>query len=293
LTAYGDARLKAAAAAAKPAIALAAKQEMQAWNMALADLLKKEKVPDRKQLSDTSRNELERDLDVRLHRVLMQGNVGTNYAQDLPARVDQLSQPKAKALVDQLNAAKQAILNFDQTPATAQQQLAQWQTLSQTAYEAMALAQFYPDAKLTPAAMPELLNNPGGGYNIGDSLEGRLGSGPADTAITDKIQAELKATPGRMPVLKSNSDGSVNIGSQRLDPRDPIEAAAIKRIMSTVAKPGAKPGARPTAPPPPDAAGNTISSGGIVIPAGARTIESTKKKKNVLVNQAYKSKYQK
>jgi hypothetical protein len=292
LTAYGDARLKAAAAAARPAIALAAKQEMQAWNMALADLLKKEKVIDRNQLSDTSKSELARDLDVRLHRVLMQGNVGSNYVQDLPARVDQLSQPKAKVLIDQLNAAKQDILNFDQS-ATAQQQLAQWQTLSQTAYEAMALAQFYPDAKLTPATMPELLNNPGGGYNIGDSLEGRLGSGPADTAITDKIQAELKATPGRMPVLKSNSDGSVNIGSQRLDPRDPIEAAAIKRIMSTVAKPGAKPGARPTAPPPPDAAGNTISSGGIVIPAGARTAESTKKKKNVLVNQAYKSKYQK
>jgi hypothetical protein len=242
VSAYGDARQKAAAAAAKPMIAAMAKQEMQAWNMALADLLKKEKVIDRKQLSDASRNELARDLDVRLHKVLMQGNVGTNYAQDLPANVDQLSQPKAKALVDQLNAAKQAILNFDQAPATAQQQLAQWQELSQSAYDAMSLTQFYPEKQ--QMALPKILSNPGGGYNIGPNLT--LTGNPVDQLIVQKIQAELEKNPNATPQLRSNRDGSINIGAQRLDPRNPDEAKAIARIESAMA--GSAPAAPPAAP---------------------------------------------
>jgi hypothetical protein len=283
VTGYGDARQKAAAAAAKPMIALLAKQEMQAWNVAIADMLKKEKVQDRKQLSPASKSELERDLDVRLHKVLMKGSVGTNYAQGLPANVDELSQPKAKALVDQLTAAKQDILNFDQS-ATAQQQLAQWQTLSQAAYDAMSLTQFYPDKRrMLSGTMPKILPNPGGGYNIGSYT---LTGDPVDQLIAQKIQAELKTNPKADPQLRANRDGSINIGAQRLDPRNPDEAKAIARIES------AMDGSAPTAPGP-DAAGNTTSPGGIIIPAGARTAESTKKKKNVLVNQAYKSKYQK
>jgi hypothetical protein len=252
VSAYGDARQKAAAAAAKPMIAAVAKQEMQAWNVALADLLKKEKVIDRKQLSDASRNELARDLDVRLHKVLMQGNVGTNYAQDLPANVDQLSQPKAKALVDQLNAAKQAILNFDQTPATAQQQLAQWQELSQSAYDAMSLTQFYPEKQ--QMALPKILSNPDGTYNIGKL---KLTGNPVDQLIVQKIQAELEKNPNATPQLRANSDGSINIGAQRLDPRNPNEAKAIARIESTMGssapaappEPPAAPAAKPTANP--------------------------------------------
>jgi hypothetical protein len=233
-------------------IAAVAKQEMQAWNVALADLLKKEKVIDRKQLSDASRNELARDLDVRLHKVLMQGNVGTNYAQDLPANVDQLSQPKAKALVDQLNAAKQAILNFDQTPATAQQQLAQWQELSQSAYDAMSLTQFYPEKQ--QMALPKILSNPDGTYNIGKL---KLTGNPVDQLIVQKIQAELEKNPNATPQLRANSDGSINIGAQRLDPRNPNEAKAIARIESTMGssapaappEPPAAPAAKPTANP--------------------------------------------
>jgi hypothetical protein len=249
VSAYGDARQKAAAAAAKPLIAAMAKQEMQAWNMALADLLKKEKVIDRKQLSDASRNELARDLDVRLHKVLMQGNVGTNYAQDLPANVDELSQPKAKALVDQLNAAKQAILNFDQTPATAQQQLAQWQELSQSAYDAMSLTQFYPDKRrMLSGTMPKISDNPDGTYNIGKL---KLTGNPVDQLIVQKIQAELEKNPNATLQLRANRDGSINIGAQRLDPRNPDEAKAIARIesaMGSSATDQPEPPAAPTAP---------------------------------------------
>jgi len=248
VSAYGDARQKAAAQAARPLIAQAAKQEMQAWNVAIADMLKKEKVQSREQLSPASKSELERDLDTRLHKVLMRGAAGTDYTQGLPANVDELSQPKAKALVDRLTAAKQDILNFDQ-PATAAQQLAQWQALSQTAYDAMSLTQFYPDKRRTlSGTMPKILPNPGGGYNIGPNLT--LTGNPVDQLIIQKIQAELKTNPAAMPQLRANSDGSINIGAQRLDPRNPNEAKAIARIESAMAgsatnQPG--PAAAPTA----------------------------------------------
>lgn len=247
VSAYGDARQKAAAQAARPLIAQAAKQEMQAWNVAIADMLKKEKVQNREQLSSASRAELERDLDTRLHKVMMRGAVGTDYTQGLPDNVDELSQPKAKALVDRLNAAKQDILNFDQ-PATAAQQLAQWQVLSQTAYDAISLTQFYPDKRRALSGiMPKILPNPDGSYNIGKL---KLTGDPVDQLIVQKIQAELKTNPAAMPQLRANSDGSINIGAQRLDPRNPNEAKAIARIESAMAgsatnQPG--PAATPTA----------------------------------------------
>lgn len=242
VTGYGDARLKAAAAAAKPMIAMMAKQEMQAWNMALADLLKKEKVSDRKQLSDASRNELARDLEARLHKVLMQGNVGTNYTQDLPARVDQLSQPKAKILIDQLNAAKQAILNFDQTPATAAQQLVQWQALSQAAYDAMALTQFYP---VKSNIVPRISPNPDGSYNIGSY---KLTGDPVDQLITQRIRTAQEKSPNTTPQLKAHSDRSFSIGSLKLDPRNPDEAKAIAKIQAIMDDSDTAPAAAPAAP---------------------------------------------
>ena len=252
ITAYGDARQKAAAQAARPLIAQLAKQEMQGWNVAIADMLKQEKVQSREQLSPASRSELERDLDARLHKVLMKGSVGTDYTQGLPANVDQLSQPKAKVLVDRLNAAKQDILDFDQ-PATAQQQLAQWQTLSQTAYDAMSLTQFYPDKRrMLSGTMPKILPNPGGGYNIGSY---KLTGDRVDQLIAQKIQAELEKNPNATPQLRANSDGSINIGAQRLDPRNPDEAIAIARIESAMGSSAAgqpasdaEPAAAPTAP---------------------------------------------
>ena len=255
ISAYGDARQKAAAQAARPLIAQAAKQEMQAWNVAIADMLKKEKVQSREQLSPASKAELERDLDTRLHKVLMRGAAGADYTQGLPANVDQLSQPKAKALVDRLTAAKQAILNFDQ-PATAAQQLAQWQTLSQTAYDAMSLTQFYPDKRRAlSGTMPKILPNPDGSYNIGSY---KLTGDRADQLIVQKIQAELKTNPGATPQLRANRDGSINIGAQKLDPRNTDEAIAIERIESAAV--GAAPTTAPTAPAPAPTAAATPTS---------------------------------
>ena len=265
VSAYGDARQKAAALTARPLIAQAAKQEMQAWNVAIADMLKKEKVQSREQLSPASKSELERDLDTRLHKVLMRGAAGTDYTQGLPANVDQLSQPKAKALVDRLTAAKQDILNFDQ-PATSAQQLAQWQTLSQTAYDAMSLTQFYPDKRrMQSGIMPKILQNPDGGYNIGSY---KLTSDRVDQLIIQKIQAELKTNPAAPPQLRANSDGSINIGAQRLDPRNPDEAKAIARIESAMdgsatnqpRSSAAAPAAAPTAPAAAPAAAATPTS---------------------------------
>jgi hypothetical protein len=250
VSAYGDARQKAAAAAAKPMIATVAKQEMQAWNVAVADLVKQKQVQKASQLDASSKMALRRDLFNRLHKVFMQGRLGDNYLKELPTSVDKLRQPAAKDLVNRLNLATQAIMNFNKEAATPEEQLKQWQNLSQTAYEAMSLPQFYPATTRAGAAtgpMPKILSNPGGGYNIGDSREGRLSSDPVDTLITQKIQAELKANPSRPPEIKSTNDGSITIGSQRLDPRKPEEAKAIQRIMSLVTASGA---AAPPAPEP-------------------------------------------
>jgi hypothetical protein len=233
LTAYGDARIKAAAAAAKPAIALAAKQEMQGWNTALNDLMKQKRVTSADRLDDSSKEALKRDLYNRIHQVLMQGKLGNDYVRELPAGVDTVSQPAATALVNQLNLAIKSILIWTEYPiVTPEEQLARWQYLSQSAYDAMALAQFYPRKAAAP--MPTIENNPDGSYNIGDSTAGRLNSSDTtDNLIISKISAELTATPGRTPIIKQNkTDGSINIGSQRLDPSDPDEAKAIQRILS-------------------------------------------------------------
>jgi hypothetical protein len=250
-SAYGDARQKAAAQAAKPLIAAMAKQEMQAWNVAVADLVKQKQVQKASQLDASSKMALRRDLFNRLHKVFMQDRLGDNYLKELPTSVDKLRQPAAKDLVNRLNLATQAIMNFNKEAATPEEQLKQWQNLSQTAYEAMSLPQFYPATTRAGAAtgsMPKILGpNIDGSYNIGDSREGKLRSDPVDTLITQKIQAELKANPSRPPEIKSTNDGSITIGSQRLDPRKPEEAKAIQRIMSLVTASGA---AAPPAPEP-------------------------------------------
>lgn len=236
---YGDARRKAAAAA-KPLIDANAKKEMQNWNAAVADLVKQKQVQKASQLDTSSKMALRRDLFNRLHKVFMQGRLGNNYIQELPTSVDKLRQPEARDLVNRLNLATQAIMNFNREAATPEEQLKQWQTLSQTAYDAMSLTQFYPATSRSTAGavtgpMPKILGpNTDGSYNIGDDPAGKLTSDPVDTLITSKIQAELTAAPGRNPEIKSANDGSINIGSQRLDPTKPDEAKAIQRIKSIV-----------------------------------------------------------
>jgi hypothetical protein len=249
VSAYGDARQKAAAAAAKPMIAAVAKQEMQAWNVAVADLVKQKQVQKASQLDASSKMALRRDLFNRLHKVFMQGRLGDNYLKELPTSVDKLRQPAAKDLVNRLNLATQAIMNFNKEAATPEEQLKQWQNLSQTAYEAMSLPQFYPaqSSRAVSAEMPEILPNPTGSYNIGPNLT--LTGNPVDQLIVQKIQAELKTNPKARLRPKENTDGSISIGSQRLDPRDPNEAKAIARIKSAAGGPAA-PAAPPAAPAP-------------------------------------------
>jgi hypothetical protein len=249
VSAYGDARQKAAAAAAKPMIALLAKQEMEGWNTAIADMLKQEKVQSAALLSPTARLTLKRDLWNRLHNVFMREKLGTNYVQSLPTSVDKLRQPKAKELVNQLNTATQAIMNFNQPAKDTAQQLIQWTDLSQAAYDAMSLTQFYPtqSSRAVSAEMPEILPNPTGSYNIG-KLE--LTRDPVDQLIVQKIQAELKTNPKARLRPKANTDGSISIGSQRFDPRNSNEAKAIARIKSAAGGPAAAaaPPAAPAAP---------------------------------------------
>ena len=238
---YGDARRKAAAAAAKSSIEAMAKREMQSWNTAVADLVKQKQVQDAKQLDTSSKMKLRRDLFNRLHKVFMQGRLGNNYIQALPTSVDKLRQPEAKDLVNRLTLEARDIMNFNKPSSSPEEQLKQWQTLSQTAYDAMSLTQFYPATSRARAGavtgpMPKILGPAvNGSFNIGNDPVGKLKtSDPTDNLIISKISTELAATPGRNPEIKSATDGSITIGSQRLDPTKPDEERAIQRIMSIV-----------------------------------------------------------
>lgn len=231
LSGYGDARQKAAAAAAKPLIAAMAKQEMQGWNAAVADQLKQKQVQSPAQLDTATRESLKRDLWNRLHKTFMQGQLGNNYIQSLPTSVDKRSQSAAKALVDKLNLATQAIMNFKQPAVTVEKQLEQWQNLSQTAYEAMSLTQFRPsttNARARPT--PKIKPNPDNSFNIGTQ---KLNPGDSVTAkIIQKIQAEQSATPGQTPEIKQDPDATYTLGRQKLNPRDPVDAKLIQIIQA-------------------------------------------------------------
>jgi hypothetical protein len=236
LTGYGDARQKAASAAAKPLIAQMAKQEMQAWNVAIADMVKQKKLQGAKHLSSTDKMSLKRNLWDRLHKVLMQGKLGANYVQSLPGSVDKRSQPAAKQMVNQLNAATQAIMNFNQPAKDAAQQLMQWTTLSQAAYDAMSLAQFNPaQSRGKPKQMPKITGpDPDGSYKIGDTKVNPLD--PIGRQITQKIQAAQTENSSQAPAIVSAADG-IRIGNSKdpLDPRNPADAKMIEMIQAVIA----------------------------------------------------------
>jgi hypothetical protein len=234
LTGYGDARQKAAAAAAKPLIAQMAKQEMQGWNVAIADMLKQEKVQSTAQLSPTAKMSLKRNLWNRLHKVFMQGKLGTNYVQSLPGSVDKRSQASATKMVNQLNAATQAIMNFRQPAKDAAQQLMQWTTLSQAAYDAMSLAQFNPAQRIgTAKPMPKITPNPDNSFNIGNTKVNPLD--PVGKQITQKLQAAQTENSSQAPAIVSAPDG-IRIGNSKdpLDPRNPVDAKMIEMIQAAM-----------------------------------------------------------
>lgn len=230
VSAYGDARQKAAAAAAKPQIAAMAKQEMQGWNTAVTNLLKQRNLQSPAQLAQSDKQSLRTDLRNRVHNVFMQKQLGNEYNRDFPARVDRRSQGKAKELVNRLNAAIQSITNFKNPAADAAQQMALWQELSQASYDAMSLAQFHPSQNTATAKpMPKIKPNPDKSFNIGNLKVNPLD--PMGKEIIQKLQAAQAANSNQVPNIISAQDG-IRVGKDLLDPRNPVDAKIIEIIQT-------------------------------------------------------------
>jgi hypothetical protein len=137
---YGD-QQKAAAAAAVPVIKAQAEQQQQLWNTAIAKTQEQSNVQSPAQLDTGTKQGLAKSLMNQIHKNFLQGKVGTDY-QQLPKWVDGKAQQQATDIVNRITDAKQSILNFNNPNKTAQQAMAEWQTLSQATYDAMSLMQF-------------------------------------------------------------------------------------------------------------------------------------------------------
>jgi hypothetical protein len=151
---YGD-QQKAAAAAAVPVIKAQAEQQQKLWNTAIAKTQEQSNVQSPSQFDPGTKQGLEKSLMNQLHKNFLQGKVGTDYKQ-LPRWVEPAAQQQANDIVQRIDAATQSIIDFN-TPKTAQQAMAEWQTLSQATYDAMSLMQFNSDsgtsgARKTPTA---------------------------------------------------------------------------------------------------------------------------------------------
>ena len=151
---YGD-QQKAAAAAAVPVIKSQAEQQQKLWNTAIAKTQQQNNVQSPAQFDPGTKDGLGKSLMNQIHKNFLQGKVGTDYKQ-LPRWVEPAAQQQANDIVQRIDAATQSILNFN-NPKTAQQAMADWQTLSQATYDAMSLMQFNSDsgtsgARKTPTA---------------------------------------------------------------------------------------------------------------------------------------------
>jgi hypothetical protein len=151
---YGD-QQKAAAAAAVPVIKSQAEQQQKLWNTAIAKTQEQNNVQSPAQFDPRTKDGLEKSLMNQIHKNFLQGKVGTDYKQ-LPRWVEPAAQQQANDIVQRIDAATQSIIDFN-TPKTAQQAMAEWQTLSQATYDAMSLMQFNSDsgtsgARKTPTA---------------------------------------------------------------------------------------------------------------------------------------------
>lgn len=161
---YGD-QQKAAATAAAPVIKSQAEQQQKLWNTAIAKTQEQSNVQSPSQFDPGTKQGLEKSLMNQIHKNFLQGKVGTDY-QQLPRWVEPAAQQQANDIVKRIDAATQAILNFNNGDKTAQEAMADWQTLSQATYDAMSLMQFSsgsgssgagktPTAPGTPAATPD------------------------------------------------------------------------------------------------------------------------------------------
>ena len=163
---YGD-QQKAAATAAAPVIKSQAEQQQKLWNTAIAKTQEQSNVQSPLQFDPGTKQGLEKSLMNQIHKNFLQGKVGTDYKQ-LPRWVEPAAQQQANDIVQRIDAATQSIIDFN-TPKTAQEAMAEWQTLSQATYDAMSLMQFSsgsgssgagktptaPGSPGTPAATPD------------------------------------------------------------------------------------------------------------------------------------------
>lgn len=142
-TTYGPAAQQAAAEKAAPLINQMAQTELKNWNASVLDLLRKNNVQSPAQLDAATKQSLSRSLLNQLHSNFMRGKSGDNY-KNLSSWVAKESQPAAQAIVKRIEAALNNILNFNKPAQDQQTQLAQWQELAKSAYDAMSLVQFSP-----------------------------------------------------------------------------------------------------------------------------------------------------
>ena len=154
---YGD-QQTAAATAAAPVIKSQAEKQLKLWNDAIANAKEQNNVQSPAQLDSKTKQGLAKSLMNQIHRNFLQSKVGTDY-QQLPNWVDGKVQQQANDIVKRITDAKQSILNFNNPNKTAQQAMAEWQTLSQATYDAMNLMQFNSSSGMSGAKKKS--NTPG------------------------------------------------------------------------------------------------------------------------------------
>ena len=138
---YG-AQQSRAAAAAKPIIDQQAKEQHKLWIQALNQSMQEAGVASIAAIPPAIKSEIERSLLTQIHTNLLRNSVGRDYTQ-LPRFVsnDPAVQTEATKLVKQITDAKNELMNFSRPDYDAAS-LRTWQTLAQSAYEAMALTRF-------------------------------------------------------------------------------------------------------------------------------------------------------
>lgn len=202
---YG-AQKSQAAAAAKGVIAQQAKQQQKLWNTALTKTMQSLNVSDPRSIPSGTKQEIARSLMNQIHTNFLQNKLGRDYTR-LPSYVDGSVQTDAQDIVNRMNAAKQDILNFNAPVKDPVKSLADWQVLSQAAYDAMALLQFNPGqgipgtrARPTPQATQQTASQ---GVQQAQANFNKAGVNPA---TINQIQTVM----GRLPPLDSNDQRTMD-----------------------------------------------------------------------------------
>lgn len=195
---YG-AQQSRAAAAAKPVIDQQAKQQQKLWNTALTKTMQSMNVSDPRALPSSTKQEMARSLMSQIHTNFLQNKVGRDYTQ-LPNMVDGGAQQDAQDIVRRITAAKQDILNFNAPVKDPVKSLADWQTLSQAAYDAMALTQFRPGSGVQPAGSKPAGQQQSPQAQAAQNAQANLMN---KTSLTPSMLSQIQAIVGPLPAVKS------------------------------------------------------------------------------------------